>query len=234
VPPGAFFERIKSADETFGRDGACGGVLFRVGRPRAQLVKATPELIDKDVKAVKAGGNARTFAVKRLGNYEAPLAERQAEVAELLMKLVNDSKSYNAIRSLSVWAREEELKALKELLGTGATSKAVVFVYSKKKYPPAAKELAGFLEGGGGERKDLVEALILIGAPAEEHVIPYLSSKKKEAVKHAVEVVARAGTRKSLEPLARVVKDYEKKDANVASAAKNAIGKIEEREKKGK
>jgi hypothetical protein len=150
------------------------------------------------------------------------------------MKLVKDDKSYDAMRALSVWATDAELKEIKEYLGSGAISKAAVFVYSKKKYPPVAKQLAGFLEGGGGERKDLVEALIRIGPDAEEHVIPYLSSKSKEAVKHSVEIVARAGTKKSLEPLAKVVKDYEKRDKNILAAAKNAIGKIEEREKANK
>jgi hypothetical protein len=44
-------------------------------------------------------------------------------------------------------------------------------------------------------------------------------------VRNAVEVVARAGTKKSVEPLTRVAKDHEK-DKNLAAAAKNAIGKI--------
>ena len=60
-----------------------------------------------------------------------------------------------------------------------------------------------------------------------------MSSKNKQAVKNAVEVVARAGAKKSVEPLTQVAKDYERKDKNIAASAKNATGKIEEREKGG-
>src|SRR5947199_403484 len=83
--------------------------------------------------------------------------------------------------------------------------------------------------GGVGERKDVVEALILIGPEAEDEVLPYLGSKNKDAVKHAVEILGRAGTRKSLEPLNKTMKDFEKKDKDVVAGAKSAVAKIEER-----
>jgi len=205
--------------------------LALVGGVSAQLKKATPELIDKDIKDLKAGGNARTFAFHRLDKYEAPLPEKQAEVAELLMKLVKADKSYDAMVALSVWATEAELKEIPEYLGSGDISKAAVYVYSKKRYPPVAKQLASYLEGGGGVRKDIIEALILIGPDAEEYVLPYLMSKNKDAVKHAVEILGRAGTKKSIEPLNTVAKDYEKKDKDIVAGAKTAVTKIEERAK---
>src|SRR5438874_2439953 len=86
------------------------GVALGVATPAsAQLVKPTPELIEKDVKALVAGGNGRTFALRRLDKYDGPLPERQEEVAALLLKLVKEDKSYDAMRALSVWATEAEL-----------------------------------------------------------------------------------------------------------------------------
>src|SRR5439155_14690271 len=108
---------------------AAGVCLGFAGSASAQLKKATPEQIDKDVKALKAGGNARTFALRRLDKYDGPLADKQAEVAALLMKLVKDDKSYDAMRPLAVWATDDELKQIKEYLGSGAISKATVYVY---------------------------------------------------------------------------------------------------------
>jgi hypothetical protein len=205
---------------------ACGG-----GPAAAQLKKATPEQIDKDVKAVVAGGNARTFALKRLGGYEAPLEEKQAAVAELLMKLVKDSKDYNACRSLAVWATEAELKALVEYLdGSGDIVKAAVYVYSKKKHPAAAKALAAHIEDGAKDYKTLTEAVINQGPDAEEFVLPYLAPKtKKTPQKVSIEILTKIGTKKSLGALKALVK--KEKDAGVTTPAKQAIAKIEEREK---
>lgn len=198
----------------------------------AQLIKPTPEQIDKDIKALIDGGNARTFALRRLDKYSGPLEDKQEEVATLLLKLVKIDKNNDAIRALSVWAREPELKALRDYMTSNP--KAVAFVYSKKKYPPAAKDLSVFLEGGGGGWGDVVEALILIGPDAEEYVIPYLSSKTKDGVSRSIEYLSRAGTKKSLDALNKMEKDYSKKDKNLAAAAKIAIGKIEDREKEKK
>ncbi len=203
-----------------------------VNNAYAQLVKATPEQIDKDIKALIAGGNGRSFALKRLDKYEAPLEEKQAEVAGLLMKLVKDDKSYDAMRALSVWATETELKEIKDYLSGGAITKAAVFVYSKKKYPPVAKELALFLEGSSADRKDVVAALILIGSEAEDLVIPYLMNKDKNAVRGAIEFLSRAGTTKGLDALNKGVNAQN--DKSVLGAAKSAVLKIEEREKEKK
>src|SRR5262249_6017369 len=81
-----------------------------------------------------------------------------------------------------------------------------------------------------GVRQDLVEALVLIGPDAEEYVLPYLSSKSKEAGLHAAQSPSSPDTKKSLDALAKVATTYER-DKNLAAAAKTAIGKIEEREK---
>src|SRR5437868_6896295 len=91
--------------------------LGLAGAAFAQLEKATPEKIDKDIKDMKAGGNARAFAMQRLDKYEAPLADKQAEVADLLIKMVRAEKSYDAMRALAVWATDAELKEVKDYLG---------------------------------------------------------------------------------------------------------------------
>ncbi|QJW98735.1 hypothetical protein [Frigoriglobus tundricola] len=208
---------------------AVGALACAAGNAGAQLKKPTPEQIDKDIKAVVAGGNGRTFALKRLGEYEAPLEDKQKEVAELLMKLVKDSKDYNACRSLAVWATDTELKALIEFLDTGDISKAAVYVYSKKKYPAAAKALAARLADGAKDYKVLTEALVLQGSEAEDDVIPYLSETKKPSQKFALEILTKVGTKKSLDPLNKLVASS--KDGGVVTPAKQAIKKIEEREK---
>jgi hypothetical protein len=197
--------------------------------------KATPESVAADIKGVTSGGNSRYFAVNRLKDYEAPLPEKQAEVAALLMKIVKDKgdRAFDCMLALGVWATDTELKEVKEYLGDSKFAKAAAIVYSKRKYAPAGKDLAPYLEGGPVDRKDVVQALILIGPESEVLVVPYLMSKKKDAIRGALDVLAKVGTKKSVDAITECGKTY-MKDNNISVAVKQALSKIEEREMESK
>jgi hypothetical protein len=211
------------------------GVNLCLASPVSAQKKPTLEGVTKDINAVIAGSNARYYAVKRLAEYDGPLPEKQAEVAALLLKTVkeNQDRAYDCMLALGVWATEAELKEVREYLGNSRFAKAAANVLSKKRYPPAAKELAPLLEGGPIDRKDVVAALILIGPECEELVFPYLASKDKNAVRGAVDILNRVGTSKSIEPLKQAGKTFEK-DKNISTGVKQALNKIEDRLKEGK
>ncbi|MDB5311039.1 MAG: hypothetical protein JWO38_5241 [Gemmataceae bacterium] len=181
---------------------------------------------------VSGEGPARHYALKRISNYPAPVPERQAEVAAALMgHIEKNGDGYDEMRALAIWATPTELEKVPKYLSRGALTKAAIYVLCKKKVAGAAKKVAAFLADGGGDGKALVQALIEIGPPCEEYVLPFLTEENRGATHRALQVLAEVGGEKSLEPVRALTTS---KKADLIMPAKITLARIEERLNEGK
>lgn len=196
------------------------------GKAAGQEKKPNLAQLEKDITAAQSANPAmRTLAIRRLANYPAPVAEKHAEVAALLMKRVKDGKDYDAMRALAIWATPTEAKVIPDFLANDNLTKAAIYALGKLKVAEQAKAIAIYLESGGGRDHEAHEALIEIGPASEDAVLAYLEKKGRPRMA-AIEILAKVGGKKSVEPLRKLTED---RDRGVASAAKIAISRIENR-----
>jgi hypothetical protein len=226
---GAQSNSLTAAAEATAADDKKGDPPAATGA-KEKAPKGAADQLDKDINLVRSGvGAARILAVRRLNAYKAPVPEKQAEVAAALMESIEKTgDGYDEMRALAIWATPTELDLIPKYLGRGAMTKAAIYVLGKQKVATAAKPLAAYLEGGSGDDKALVQALIEIGSPSEEHVLPFLGHKDRGVVKRALQVLAQVGGEKSQGPVQKLT---EVKEKDLVMAAKTTAMQIERRMK---
>ena len=104
-------------------------------------------------------------------------------------------------------------------------TKAVIYVLGKQKVVSGAKKIVHYIEGGSGDDKTLIQALIEIGPPSEEPVLPHLESKHNSVISMAIQLLADVGGEKGVDPVEKLTTT---KDEQVANAVKTTSSRIEE------
>jgi uncharacterized Tic20 family protein len=199
---------------------------------------APADQLSRDIEDAQSRTNpvARHYALERLKNYDAPVPERQEEVAALLMSNIKGNRDpYLSCMGLVVWATPRELAEMPTYLGHKSLAKAAMKVLGRHKVVSQAETIATYLEQFGFISDDARDALIAMGPGAEKAVIPYLRNSEKGVQKKACYILKVIGGPDSLPALEALTKPAAKPKLSpgqkeIVQAAKLAIQAIEQRQ----
>lgn len=167
----------------------------------------------------------RRIAADKLARIEPN--ERRAEIVALLKQALQDSDEYtrlSAVHALLVWGGTESATSLVATLADPKLNVrwAALDSLASLKEPGTATALAEHL-ATGRESVPTIKAILAIGTPAEDALLPLLKHSKLELRLEACRLIGAIGSAKSLVQVQKLAKDPDPSMAATARAAATAI-----------
>jgi len=145
----------------------------------------------------------------------AVVAKRQQQVGDIFLYYATLDEPFNqstAIQGLARWATKQHAPAMAKLLTTKIPGidwperQDIIQALGRFKSPQVYRAIASRLVEFT-ERDEATEALIGFGSDAEKEVCKVLDHKSHDAREAAAEILEKIGTRKSLAPLKKALKE---------------------------
>jgi HEAT repeat protein len=164
---------------------------------------------------------------------KAPIAAVRAEVAQALIKILDDQfspQAADAAKALKVWAAAEDVPALIKAVSNVdervrySAIEALVRLKDPRAVAPLAQRLAG-----NHDRPQVAAALKALGPMVESEVVKLLANPNKDVCIETCGILAAVGTKTSLGPLAVTAQQAMQRNQpeifQAANAATQAIQK---------
>jgi HEAT repeat protein len=165
---------------------------------------------------------------------KAPIAAVRAEVAQALIKVLDDQfspQAADAAKALKVWAAAEDVPALIKAVSNVdervrySAIEALVRLKDPRAVAPLAQRLAG-----NHDRPQVAAALKALGPMVELEVVKLLANPNKDVCIETCSILAAIGTKTSLGPLAVTAKQaMQRNQPDIFQAANAATQAIQKR-----